>query len=88
MADNRNLRHGEKRMAMFTSEKGRDRANAQRQIEGLTQNDKMIALLSDLLVEQQQANLLAQRQCEQNDRTNQLLEWLGTTALTQRPHQG
>jgi hypothetical protein len=28
VADNRNLRHGEKRMALFTSEKGRDRANA------------------------------------------------------------
>ena len=87
VADNRNLRHGEKRMALFTSEKGRDRANAQRQIEGLTQNDKMIALLTDLLVEQQQSNLLAQRQCEQNDRTNQPLEWLGTTALTQASSQ-
>jgi hypothetical protein len=88
MADNRDLKHGEKRMALFTSEKGRDRANAQRQIEGLNQNDKIIALLTGLLVEQQQANLLSQRQCEQNDRTNQLLEWLGTSVLPQRTSGG
>lgn len=47
MAENRDLKHGEKRMAVFTSEKGRDRANAQRAIEGLTQNDQIIALLTD-----------------------------------------
>jgi len=87
MGNNRNLRHGEKRMALFTSEKARDRADAQRQIEGLDQNDKLIALLTDLLVEQQQANLLSQRQCEQNDRTNQPLEWVGTVVLPQRTHQ-
>jgi hypothetical protein len=44
--DPRELRHGEKRLAMFTSEKGRDRANAQRAIEGLTQNDEIIGLLT------------------------------------------
>lgn len=47
MADNRRLRHGEKRMAMFTSEKGRDRATAQRSIEGLSQNDQIIWLLQE-----------------------------------------
>ncbi len=41
MGNNANLRHGEKRMALFTSEKARDRADAQRQIEGLDQNDKL-----------------------------------------------
>jgi hypothetical protein len=41
----RDLRHGEKRMALFSSEKGRDRASAQRAIEGLSQNDQIIALL-------------------------------------------
>lgn len=45
MADNRQLRHGEKRMPVFTSEKGRDRAAAHRAIEGLTQNDQIITLL-------------------------------------------
>lgn len=45
--DSRELRHGEKRLSVFTSEKGRDRANAQRAIEGLTQNDQIIALLSE-----------------------------------------
>lgn len=84
MSGNRGLAHGEKRLALFTSEKGRDRANAKRAIEGLHQNDKMIALLTELLVEQQQANLLAQRQCEQNDRTNQLLEWLGSVRQVAR----
>ncbi len=53
--DTRDLRHGEKRLAVFSSEKGRDRANAQRAIEGLSQNDQMIQLLhqqTQLLVEQ------------------------------------
>lgn len=47
MAKERELRHGEKRLAVFTSEKGRDRASAQRAIEGLTQNDQIIALLTE-----------------------------------------
>lgn len=45
--DTRDLRHGEKRLSLFSSEKGRDRANAQRAIEGLSQNDQIIALLSE-----------------------------------------
>lgn len=45
--DSRELRHGEKRLAVFTSEKGRDRANAERAIEGLNQNDQIIALLKE-----------------------------------------
>lgn len=44
--DARELRHGEKRMALFTSEKGRDRANAERAIAGLSQNDQIIELLT------------------------------------------
>lgn len=32
-------------MPLFTSEKGRDRAAAHRAIEGLSQNDQIIALL-------------------------------------------
>jgi len=62
MADNRQLRHGEKRFAMFTSEKGRDRANAQRAIEGLSQGDAMITLL------QQQVELLTEQ--------NAMLRWM------------
>jgi len=77
MADNRELRHGEKRMAWFTSEKGRDRANAQRAIEGLNQNDQILALLTDLVVE-------TQANGRRLDRTNQLLEWLGTDVLGPR----
>jgi len=46
MGDNRDLKHGEKRLGVFSSEKGRDRANAQRAIEGLSQNDQMIYLLN------------------------------------------
>lgn len=56
MADNRHLRYGEKRLA-FSSEKARDRANAQRAIEGLSQNDKIIWLLQEqaaMLFEQNQ----------------------------------
>jgi hypothetical protein len=45
--DSRELRHGEKRLAVFTSEKGRDRATAERAIEGLNQNDQIIALLRE-----------------------------------------
>lgn len=53
-------------------EKARDRADAQRQIEGLNQNDQIIALL--------------QEQVTQQRRTNQLLEWLGgLVAETRRP---
>jgi hypothetical protein len=58
MAGNpRQLAHGEKRMPVFTSEKGRDRAAASRAIEGLTQNDQIIALLfeqNQMLTEQNQ----------------------------------
>lgn len=56
MADNRHLRYGEKRLA-FSSEKSRDRANAHRAIEGLSQNDKIIWLLQEqagMLYEQNQ----------------------------------
>ena len=46
-ADNRDLRHGEKMFGVFSSEKGRDRANARRTIEGLSQNDQIIELLTE-----------------------------------------
>lgn len=55
--DPRQLRHGEQRMSFFTSEKGRDRAAAQRAIAGLSQQDQIIALLGEqnqLLSEQNQ----------------------------------
>lgn len=57
----RDLRHGEKRLAAFSSEKGRDRANAQRTIEGLNQNDQIIDLLTRLVAqaEYQSARLAA-----------------------------
>lgn len=57
----RDLRHGEKRLAVFSSEKGRDRANAQRTIEGLNQNDQIIGLLSRMVAqaEYQSARLAA-----------------------------
>lgn len=57
----RDLRHGEKRLAIFSSEKGRDRANAQRTIEGLNQNDQIIDLLTRLVAqaEYQSARLAA-----------------------------
>jgi hypothetical protein len=42
----------------------RTRYEAKRDIEELSQNDQIIALLGDLVTEQR--------------RTNQLLEWLGT----------
>jgi len=51
----RDLRHGEKRLALFTSEKGRDRAQAFRAIEGLNQTDQMLQVLhhqTALLAEQ------------------------------------
>ncbi|MGZ6852483.1 MAG: hypothetical protein ACXVGC_00210 [Mycobacteriaceae bacterium] len=48
----------------FKGEKARDRTEARRAIEELDQNDRIIALLGDLVTEQR--------------RTNQLLEWLGT----------
>lgn len=47
MAD-RDLAHGEKRFAVFTSEKGRDRADARRQIEGLNQGEAMVQMLISL----------------------------------------
>ncbi|MGZ4519762.1 MAG: hypothetical protein ACXVX9_00120 [Mycobacteriaceae bacterium] len=48
----------------FKGDKARDRTEARRAIEELNQNDRIIALLGDLVAEQR--------------RTNQLLEWLGT----------
>lgn len=55
MAGTRKLSHGEKRINLFTSEKGRDRANARRAIEALQQGDQSLAHLayqSDLMLEQ------------------------------------
>lgn len=55
MVDQRRLAHGEKTFALFTSEKGRDRANARRAIEGLQQGDQSLGHLSyqsDQLYEQ------------------------------------
>lgn len=46
------------------NERARDRMDAMRQVEGLSQNEQIIELLSTLVAEQR--------------RTNQLLEWLGT----------
>lgn len=45
--DTRKLGHNERHVGLFSSEKGRDKAQAQRAIEGLTQNDQIIALLSE-----------------------------------------
>lgn len=49
MAGNRNraLRQSERPLAFFTTEKGRDRAAAERSIEHLGQNDQIIALLHE-----------------------------------------
>lgn len=49
-------------MAIHTSEKGRDRAAAQRAIEGLSQNDQIICLL------QEQAGMMFEQ--------NQLLRYM------------
>jgi hypothetical protein len=60
--------HGSERFlgVGFKGERARDRQDALRQMEGLSQNDKMIALLADLVTEQR--------------RTNQLLEWFADRA--------
>jgi hypothetical protein len=77
-SDPRKLAHSEKVIGMrhgaewfLGGEKARDRADAKRQIEGLSQNDQIIALLSELVTEQR--------------RTNQLLEWLGGLLAQPRP---
>lgn len=46
MAD-RKLNHSERGMNLFGGEKARDRADARRQLEGLSQNDQVIALLTE-----------------------------------------
>lgn len=46
MAD-RKLDHSERGVSLFGGEKARDRAEARRQMEGLTQNDQVIALLTE-----------------------------------------
>ncbi len=57
------------------------RSQARRDIEGLNQNDKMIALLDDISgVLRFQAEQLAEANRLQAH-TNQLLEWLGTQVL-------
>ncbi len=48
MAKTRKLRQGERAVALFSTEKGRDRADARRQIEGLDQSDQVIALLQQI----------------------------------------
>ncbi len=55
----------------FKGERARDKSDALRQIEGLSQGDAMLRLMQDLVVEQR--------------RTNQLLEWLGGLVATGRP---
>ena len=46
MAD-RKLTHSERGVSIFGGEKARDRADARRQLEGLSQNDQVIALLTE-----------------------------------------
>lgn len=46
MAD-RKLNHSERGISLFGGERARDRADAKRQIEGLSQQDQVIALLNE-----------------------------------------
>lgn len=46
MAD-RKLNHSERGVSLFGGEKARDRADAKRQIEGLNQQEQVVALLSE-----------------------------------------
>jgi hypothetical protein len=49
MAKTRKLGQSERMVgSLFSTEKGRDRADARRQIEGLSQNDQVIMLLSEI----------------------------------------
>jgi hypothetical protein len=61
MSSTRKLRPSERLMGGLAGD--RTRYEAKRDIEELSQNDQIIALLGDLVTEQR--------------RTNQLLEWLG-----------
>lgn len=63
MANNRKLAHGEKYGSLFSSEKGRDRADARRQIESLNLADQQLAAAGN------QAALLAEN--------NALLRYVG-----------
>lgn len=72
MGDTRKLGASERVVGFgFKGERARDRADAQRQIEGLSQQDQMLQLLREQVAEQR--------------RTNQLLEWLGGVIAQQRP---
>lgn len=65
MGNTRRLNEAEK-FGGWGSEKARDRAEARRAIEGLEQNDQIIAVLGELVAEQR--------------RTNQLLQWFADRA--------
>lgn len=59
MGNDRKLAYGEKYGSIFSSEKGRDRADARRQIAGLNQGDAQIELLSQVVDQmRQQTELL------------------------------
>ncbi len=63
MANKRQLAYGEKYGSLFSSEKGRDRADARRQIESLNLADQQLAAVGN------QAQLLAEN--------NALLRYVG-----------
>jgi hypothetical protein len=64
MADGRKLGQSEKVFGLWTSDKGRDRADARRQIAGLSQGDAQLQLLSSIVDQMTEQTALLRYMCE------------------------